>query len=61
MNRKVFLVNEKQDICIGTVGQIVRGEFCLSDFKRLVMETVLEMQLDECFDDDGLSFVIELR
>ena len=61
MNRKVFIVTEREDFLIGTVGQVLDGRALCGSLKQMLQDVLREMIDEECFDDDSISFTIEIR
>ena len=62
VNRKVWIVTElTDDICIGTVGQIVGGEGRISKLSEVVRDIVKEMDGDDVMDSEGIELTIQIR
>jgi hypothetical protein len=59
--RKVFIIMESEDHCIGTVQQVLDGRPALKGFNAELQTIIAAMMHDECFDDDAGSFSIEIR
>lgn len=61
VNRKVWIISEKEDFCIGTVRQVLEANEKLRSLQEAVQCLVKDMLEDECFDDESISFTIEIR
>jgi hypothetical protein len=61
MNKEVWIISEADEIYIGKVFNILKGKTIFVPFLEMLKETIKQMIHDECFDDDSISFTIQLR
>ena len=61
MNRKVFIVTEIKDFCIGTLGQIMSSRANVQELYEVLRDVLREMICDEAIDVDSIEFTVEIR
>lgn len=60
MNRKVWIITESSEFCIGTVGQIL-ADRCKKDNIAKMLKDVVNEMINENDDFSTVSFEIEIR